>query len=312
MRTIVALGGNAIASGSGVTTAQQRAAIGELADPVERLSERGHELLFTHGNGPQVGQLLLQQSAADAPERPLDVLVAETQAQIGYLLVDQLESAVGGRVASVVTRVRVDPDDPDFDDPSKPVGPYYTESEAAERPFETGPVTRPNGERAHRRLVPSPAPTAVLEADEIRALVADGTTVVCGGGGGVPVVEADGESKATGVEGTSHEGVEAVVDKDATTRLVASAVDADCLVMATDVEYAYRNFGTDEQEPIRETDAASLRSALEADEFAAGSMRPKVEACLAFLESGGDRAAITTPAAVDAAVEGETGTQIHP
>ncbi|MGQ3330387.1 amino acid kinase family protein [Halorubrum sp. FL23] len=301
MRTVIALGGNAIASDGDVTVAQQRARIGALADAVGELAERGDELLFTHGNGPQVGQLLLQQSRADAPERPLDVLVAETQAQIGYLVADQLESAVDGRVTTVVTRVRVDPADPAFEDPTKPIGPYYTESEAAEQSFETGPVTKPTGESAYRRLVPSPEPTAVLEIDEIRGLVADGVTVVCGGGGGVPVV---GEGAC--------EGVEAVVDKDHTTRLVASAVDADCLVMATHVEYAYRNFGTDDEEPIRETDAASLRRALEAGEFAAGSMRPKVAACLRFLDAGGDRAVITTPDSIAAAVDGDAGTQIRP
>jgi len=301
MRTVIALGGNAIASGSEVTVAQQKATIGEMADPVGTLTEDGHELLFTHGNGPQVGQLLLQQSGADAPERPLDVLVAETQAQIGYLLADQLDSTVDGRVSTVVTRVRVDPDDPAFEDPSKPIGPYYTEEEAAEKSFETGPVRKPTGERAYRRVVPSPEPTAVLESDEIQALVAAGTTVVCGGGGGIPVVGDDGE-----------ESVDAVVDKDHTSRLVASAVGADCLVMATDIEYAYRNFGTDDEQPIRETDAASLRAALEEGEFAAGSMRPKIESCLRFLEAGGSRAVITTPDAIVEAVNGAAGTQIRP
>jgi len=301
MRTVIALGGNAIASDDDVTIPRQKARIGELADAVGRLTERGHELLFTHGNGPQIGQLLLQQSAADAPERPLDVLVAETQAQIGYLIADQLESGVDGRVTTVVTRVCVDPSDQAFEDPTKPIGPYYTEAEAAEKPFETGPVRRPTGERAYRRLVPSPAPTAVLEIGEIRKLVAGGVTVVCGGGGGIPVV---GEREC--------EGVEAVVDKDHTSQLVASAVGADCLVMVTRVEYAYQNFGTDDERPIRETDAATLRTALEEGEFAAGSMRPKIESCLQFLDAGGDRAVITAPDALVAAVEGGSGTQIHP
>jgi len=325
MRTAIALGGNAIASESPVTVARQKARIGETVDAVEALTERGHELVFTHGNGPQVGQSLVQQATADAPERPLHVLVAETQAQIGYLIADQLEGAVDGGVATVVTRVRVDPTDPDFDDPSKPVGPYYTAAEAAEKPFETGEVTTPDGDRAYRRLVPSPEPTAVLETDAIRALVDGGSTVVCGGGGGVPVVDDGGDAVVRdrggdGVVGHGDgdgvvrdgDGVDAVVDKDRTTRLVASAVDAECLVMATDVEYAYRDFGTDDQRPIRETDAASLRVALEKGEFAAGSMRPKIEACLAFLDDGGERAVITTPDEIDAAVAGDAGTQIRP
>lgn len=300
MRTVIALGGNAIAGDRTVTIARQKARIQEAVDAIGTLSDRGHEIVLTHGNGPQVGQSLLQQAATDVPERPLDVLVAETQAQIGYLIADQIEPAVDGQIVTVVTRVRVDPDDPDFDDPSKPVGPHYTEAEAAEKPFETGIVTTPDGERVHRRLVPSPEPTAVLEAGAIRDLVERGSTVVCGGGGGVPVV----------VDGNG-EGVEAVVDKDHTTRLVASAVDADCLVMATDVEYAYRDFGTDDQQPIRETDAASLCTALEEGEFAEGSMRPKIEACLDFLAEDGERAIITTPDDIAAAVDGDTGTRIH-
>jgi carbamate kinase len=301
MRTVIALGGNAIASGDEVTTSQQRSRVTEISDSVETLVDHGHELVFTHGNGPQVGQLLLEQAGADVPERPLDVLVADTQGRTGYLIADGLESVVDGRVVSMVTRTRVAQDDPAFQDPSKPVGPYYTETEAAQRPFETGPVRRPDGKRAYRRMVPSPEPVEVLESDEIRALLECGATVVCGGGGGVPVVGNSG-----------YEGVEAVVDKDYTSQLVASAVEAECLVMATDVEYAYRDFGTDDERPIRETDAASLRGALADGEFADGSMRPKVESCLRFLEGGGEQAVITTPDAIAAAVVDNGGTQIHP
>jgi carbamate kinase len=301
MRTVVALGGNAIAGDGETAVASQRERIRETAESVARLTDRGHEVVLTHGNGPQVGALLLQQEEASAPERPLDVLVAETQAQIGSLLVGELHDRIDGRAVTVVTRVRVDPDDPAFDDPAKPVGPYYDEAEAAEKEFETGPVTTPAGDRAYRRLVPSPRPRAVLEAAQIRALVDRGATVVCGGGGGVPVA-GDGETR----------GVAAVVDKDRTTSLVAAAVDADCVAMATDVEYAYRDFGTPDQRPIEETDAASMRAALDADEFADGSMRPKVEACLDFLDRGGRRAVITTPADVPAALDGDTGTRIHP
>ena len=301
MRTVIALGGNAIASGNEVTVDRQKASIESVAGPVSTLAKRGHDLLFTHGNGPQIGQLLLRQSAADAPSRPLDVLVAETQAQIGYLLADRLEPALDGRVSTVVSRVRVDPADPEFEDPSKPVGPYYTEAEAAEKDFETGPVWQASGERAYRRLVPSPEPTTALETDAIRALVADGVTVVCGGGGGIPVVR-----------DSADRGVEAVVEKDYTSHLVASAVDADRLVMATDVSHAYRDFGTDDERPIRETEAASMRTAVEEEEFATGSMRPKVEACLRFLEEGGEQAVITTPDAIVAAVDGDAGTRIYP
>jgi len=302
MRTVIALGGNAIASGAHPTVADQRARIRETVGPIRELTQRGYDVVLTHGNGPQVGTLLLQQEQMDAPERPLDVLVAETQAQIGYLLAGELDDRLDTRVVTLLTRVHVDPDDPDFENPSKPVGPHYSETEAAAKPFETGPVRRPDGERAYRRLVPSPRPQEVLEADEIQALVERGATVVCGGGGGVPVVDTGG--------GT--EGVEAVVDKDHTTSLLAREVDAETLVMATDVEYVYRDFGTAEQEPIEAVDAAAMGQALDRGEFSAGSMQPKVEACLDFLDAGGERAVVTSLDRIGAAVDGDAGTQIYP
>lgn len=309
MRTVIALGGNAIAEGGDVTISSQRDRIRETAEPLERLRERGHDLVLTHGNGPQVGQLLAQQEAADAPERPLDVLVAETQGQVGYLIAGCLRERIGGDVATLLTRVAVDPDDPAFDEPTKPVGPYYTESEAAARPFETGPVTTPEGDRAYRRLVPSPRPTAVREAETLGALVDGGTTVVCAGGGGVPVPADGGDADP---RTTAGGGVAAVVDKDYTSSLVAEAVGADRLVMVTDVPSVYRDFGTEDQEPIREADASEMRRALAAGEFAEGSMRPKVEACLSFLDAGGDRAVVTASSTLVEAVDGDRGTQIYP
>lgn len=301
MRTVLALGGNAIAPGDGTSVDRQRERIREVAHRVGELDDRGHELLLTHGNGPQVGTQLLEQSRAEIRERPLDVLVAETQAQVGYLLAAELDGFVDDRVVTVVTRAGVDPEDPAFEDPSKPVGPYYSEEEAAEKPFETGPVTTSDGDRAYRRLVPSPEPQSLLEDDEIRRLAAGGSTVVCAGGGGVPVVTGDG-----------IRGVEAVVDKDHTTSLVARAVDADCLAMVTDVDYAYVGFGTDSQRPIREADRETMRTYLRDGEFAEGSMKPKVEACLSYLDDGGARAVVTSPEDLVAAIEGESGTQVVP
>lgn len=298
MRTVVALGGNAIASGRS-SIAEQRERVRETADPLSRLTDRGHEVVLTHGNGPQVGTLLDEQERTATPDRPLDTLVAETQAQIGYLLADALDEAVSGRVTTVLTRVEVDPEDPAFSAPQKPVGLYLDSETAAARDFETAAVQTPEDEQAHRRVVPSPDPVAVLKREQIARLVADGATVVCGGGGGVPVVVDDG-----------IEGVPAVVDKDHTSALLADTLDADCLVMATDVPFAYRDFGTDERTPIREADAATLRAALSSGTFGEGSMRPKIEACLDFLDAGGDRAVVTTPGDIAAAVDGETGTQI--
>lgn len=301
MRTVVALGGNALAPSGEATIADQRERIEETADELQALHEEGHGLVLTHGNGPQVGALLRQQEESNVPERPLDVLVAETQAQIGYLLQQAIDERINASVASVVTQVAVDPEDSAFDEPSKPVGPYLSAEQARERDFETTEVTTPEGETAYRRVVPSPEPTRVLEGERIESLVADGAPVVCGGGGGVPVT--------VGEEGI--EGVAAVVDKDHTTRLVAERVDSEVLVMATDVPCVYTDFGTSDESAIESATVDEMRSLLERGEFPPGSMEPKVEACLGFLEDGGERAVVASTDAVAAAVEGDAGTQIQ-
>lgn len=301
MRTVVALGGNALAPGGEAAIAAQRERIEATADQLRKLHEAGHDLVVTHGNGPQVGALLRQQEASDAPERPLDVLVAETQAQLGYLLQQALDERVDAGVASVVTQVEVDPGDSAFGEPSKPVGPYLSAEQAGERDFETAEVTTREGETAYRRVVPSPEPTRILEGERIKSLVADGEPVVCGGGGGVPVTVGD-----DGIE-----GVEAVVDKDHTTRLVAERVGADVLVMATDVPCVYADFGTPEQSRIADATAAEMRERLAAGEFSEGSMEPKVRACLDFLDAAGERAVVAGTEDVAAAVAGDAGTQIH-
>ena len=301
MRTVVALGGNALAPGGEATIAAQREQIETTADQLRTLHDEGHELVLTHGNGPQVGALLRQQEESDAPERPLDVLVAETQAQIGYLLQQAVDERVDASVASVVTQVEVDSAAPAFDDPSKPVGPYLSAEQARERNFGTAEVTTPEGETVYRRVVPSPEPTRVLESERIESLVADGAPVVCGGGGGVPVTVGD--------EGI--EGVAAVVDKDHTTCLVAECVDADVLVMATDVPCVYTGFGTPEQSRIAAATAAEMREHLANGEFSEGSMQPKVRACLRFLDAGGERAVVAGTEDVAAAVAGDAGTQIR-
>lgn len=301
MRTVVALGGNALAPGGEAAIAAQRERIEATAGELRALYEAGHELVVTHGNGPQVGALLRQQEAADAPERPLDVLVAETQAQLGYRLQQALDERIHASVVSVVTQVEVDPGDAAFDEPSKPVGPYLSAEQAGERDFETADVTTPEGETAHRRVVPSPKPRRILEGKRVESLVADGEPVVCGGGGGVPVTVGD-----NGIE-----GVEAVVDKDYTTRLVAERVGADVLVMATDVPCVYAAFGTPEQSRIADATAAEMRERLAAGEFGEGSMEPKIRACLEFLDAGGERAVVAGTEDVAAAADGDAGTQIH-
>ena len=300
---VVALGGNTLLGEHGPwTIEEQRDAIEETARSVAAAIQDGHEVVLTHGNGPQVGNLLLQQERApDTPQLPLDVLVAETQAQIGYLLQQALDNELsGGRdFITVVTQVVVDPTDPAFEDPTKPVGPFYTEAEADEKPFETRKVS--SGDRPYRRVVPSPEPTAVVETEEIDRLVERGDLVICVGGGGVPVVRGEG-----------LRGVEAVVDKDRATRVLASDIGASRLVILTDVEFAYVNFGEPDQRPLRNVPVDELRTHLENGEFAPGSMRPKVEACLGFVESGGELAAITSPENLEAALEGRAGTRVSP
>jgi len=301
-RTVIALGGNALlrAAGEG-TYDDQLAAIRETATVVAEAIAAGYEVVLTHGNGPQVGNRLLEQeSETGAPRLPLDVLVAETQAQLGYLLQQALDNALGGGTdfITVVTQTVVDPDDPAFDDPTKPIGPWYTEAEARDRPFETREVG--GGEKPFRRVVPSPDPVDVVETDEVARLVDAGNLVICAGGGGVPVVR-DGGLR----------GVEAVVDKDRTSALLAPAVGADLLVLLTDVAYAYVDYGGPDERAIRDASTDELRRHLDAGEFGAGSMGPKVEACLDFVEGGGGRAVIAESGALLDALAGEAGTQVR-
>jgi len=296
MRTVVALGGNALVSDARGTVAEMRDRLDSTAPELAALEARGHDLLVTHGNGPQVGTLLDEQRQADTPDRPLDVLVAETQAQIGTLVTRALDAHLAANATTVVTHVEVDPDDPAFENPTKPVGPVLSRAEAEDAPFDTAPVGDGEG---YRRVVASPEPERVLETESIETLVDDGRPVVCAGGGGVPLVPDD-----------DYTGVHAVVDKDHTSQRVGNAVGAETLVVATDVPYAYRDHGTPDQTPLEDVDAATIRDLLDGGEFGEGTMRPKIEACLDFLDAGGERAIITTPDALTAALDGETGTRI--
>ncbi|MFB6081871.1 MAG: carbamate kinase [Halanaeroarchaeum sp.] len=301
-RIIVALGGNTLLPMDDETMEGQRARVREAVEEIAAMVGED-DLVLTHGNGPQVGNLMLQQEQTQAgPRFPLDVLVAETQAQLGYILQQELGNVLDEPVATVVTQVRVDEHDEAFENPTKPVGPHYSEEEALDRPFQTKQVTRADGRTMYRRVVPSPDPIEVIEADRIETLLQDGSTVICAGGGGIPVVREAGDLR----------GVEAVIDKDRATALVAKAVDAESFVILTDVEVAYRDFGTPEQEPIRKISVTDLRELLEAGEFAEGSMKPKVEAAIDFVEDTGERAIITSADKVHDALAGEAGTEVLP
>ena len=304
-RAVVALGGNAILTGDGGAE-QQRAVIEETARTVADAVRAGYEVVVTHGNGPQVGARMLQQeSAPETPQMPLDVLVAETQAQIGYVLQQALRNATDARATTLVTQVVVDSEDSAFENPTKPVGPWYTAEEARDKPFETREVGE--GERPYRRVVPSPKPREVVEADEVTTLVGEDVLVVCGGGGGVPVVREGGDDNDIHLR-----GVEAVVDKDRTSRLVAEHVGAELLVFLTDVDGAYVDFGGDDERLLERVKPDEMRSHLEAGEFGEGTMRPKVEAMLGFVGSREEaEAVITTPERLEEALEGEAGTRLR-
>ena len=299
MRVVVALGGNALLRrGEPADVATQRANVATAAAVIAELA-REHEVVVTHGNGPQVGLLALQNEAfADVAPYPLDVLGAESEGMIGYLLDQQLTNELGGRpVATLLTQVLVSADDPAFDAPSKPIGPVYDAATAERLAAERGWSVAPDGD-AYRRVVPSPEPLSIVELTALRLLVEAGVLVVCVGGGGIPVVVDE-----AGV----MRGVEAVIDKDLTACLLAGLLGADALLMLTDVAYVEDGWGTAEAVPLRSATVAWLRSV----RFAAGSMAPKVEAGCRFVERTGGVAAIGALEDASALLRGESGTLIR-
>ncbi|RCV53304.1 carbamate kinase [Marinitenerispora sediminis] len=305
-RVLVALGGNAMAAPDGSARPEdQRAAIETAMEHVADLVAGGTEVVLTHGNGPQVGNLLVKNELAAhvVPPVPLDWCGAQTQGTIGFTMAGALEAALRRRgvarpVAAVVTRTLVDPGDPAFAAPSKPVGRYLDADQAA-RFIALGQNWVDQGERGWRRVVPSPQPREILDAAAIGTLVAAGVTTIAAGGGGIPVVR-----DAAG----ALRGVEAVLDKDRTSVLLARVVRADTLLIATDVPNAVVGFGTPEARPLGRVDAAELGAYHAAGHFGRGSMGPKVEAALRFVAGGGERAVITALDRMAAGLAGEAGT----
>ncbi|OYT52421.1 carbamate kinase [Candidatus Bathyarchaeota archaeon ex4484_135] len=312
-RVLVALGGNAIKKANEVGTyEQQLRAVRKTAEQLAEMVARGYELVITHGNGPQVGNLLIQQEEGirrGVPPQPLDILNAMTQGQIGYMLQQSLQNALRARgmnrpVITVVTQVLVRPDDPDFRDPSKPVGPFYTREEAEKLAREKGyriKKVKPTGEKAYRRVVPSPDPIAIVEGDAIRSMVDTGMIVIASGGGGIPVVE----------EGGALKGVEAVIDKDLAGEKLAEVVGANVLLILTDVRKVKLNFGRPDERDIDEMTIEEARRYMAEGHFPPGSMGPKVKACIRFLEAGGELAIIAHLDEALEALEGRAGTRIY-
>jgi carbamate kinase len=310
MRIVIALGGNAMTGPDGRAEPEdQRRAVEQAAGPVADLVLAGHEVVLTHGNGPQVGNLLQKNELAAhvVPPVPLDWCGAQTQATLGTLLLDALDCALATRgsdrrTAVVVSRTLVDPHDPGFGVPIKPIGRWLTEEETAPLREHGQHFTEVDG-RGWRRVVASPEPVEALDAPAADALLAAGFVVVCSGGGGVPTVRRDDGSYA---------GVEAVVDKDLTAALVATHLGAQLLVIATDVEAVELDRGTPRARPLGEVTAGEMRRTAREQRFAAGSMGPKVEAVTRFVERSGGTGVITSLHRLAAAVAGSTGTRVVP
>ena len=311
MRAVIAVGGNAMTSADGSARPQdQQAAIESAVEPIADLICAGHQVVLTHGNGPQVGNLLVKNelAASVVPPVPLDWCGAQTQATIGLLILNALGRALAARqsavpTAVVVSRTEVAADDPAFSAPSKPIGRYRSEAEAAVM-IGHGQHWQDRGERGWRRVVASPEPLRCLDTPAVLALLDAGFAVVCSGGGGIPVV-ADGSPGG-------YRGVEAVIDKDLTAALLADALGADRLVIATDVEHVVLGWGTDSPTPLSRTTVGELQALLAEGAFASGSMAPKVTAACRFVRRSGKAAAITSLASIAGALAGVAGTVVQP
>lgn len=294
MRIVVALGGNALSKrGETLTAANQRASIRTAARALAQVLEAGHEVVITHGNGPQVGYLALRGGAF-----PLDVLGAETDGMIGYVLQQELDNAYEpeAKYATLLTQIEVDAKDPAFQNPTKFIGPIYTQEEASRLSADHGWTIGQDG--AHfRRTVPSPRPKRILELDVIRLLLDQGVVIICAGGGGIPVVQKDDDTMI---------GIEAVIDKDHASGLLARALEADAFLMLTDVEGVYSGWGTPDQALIPHLSPQEVAQM----DFPAGSMGPKVDAACEFAQATGGFAAIGRLSDTLDLINGTTGTRI--
>ena len=306
---MIALGGNALLKrGQKGTFDDQYQNVKGTVAKVADLIERGDKIVLTHGNGPQVGATLLRHDAAKSivPPFPLDACGAETQGFIGYMIQQALRNELKSRgidkfVVTMITRVIVDKHDSAFQNPTKPIGPFYTKEEA-DKVREQKPelVIKEDAGRGYRRVVPSPDPKIIAERTAIRALIDAGFVVVACGGGGIPIIEENGHAV----------GVEAVIDKDLAGQRLATLIGANIFVVLTDVDGAYVNYGKPNQEKIKEITTGKLRNYAKEGQFKEGSMAPKVEAAIRFVESGGERAVIAALGDLIGALDGKTGTQI--
>jgi len=309
---VIALGGNAIkqAHEKG-TTSEQFQNVAITCEQLVKMNALGYKLIITHGNGPQAGDLLIQHEEGKdlVPAHPLDIIVAMTQGQIGYMFQNSLQNYFMKKgkdipITTLVTQVLVKEDDPDFKDPSKPVGPYYTEEEAKILEKEKGYIikeAKPGSDKPWRRVVPSPEPYGIVESNCIKALVDARAIVIASGGGGIPVMKKSDGTLA---------GLEAVIDKDKAGNKLAQEVNADIFLVLTDVENALINFGKSDEKPLGKITVAEAEKYLEEGHFLAGSMGPKVTAAIRFVKAGGEKSIITSLSSAVDALAGKTGTII--
>lgn len=291
-RIVLALGGNAISKKNASTAADQRKALQTACGQLAELVKQGHEIVVCHGNGPQVGNLYLQQMASDSarvPALPMDTCVAMTQGSIGYWLQNALREELSRHglertVVSLITQSEVAEADPAFARPTKPVGPFFTEEEAKNAMARGRELYVEDAGRGWRRVMPSPRPIGIVEFPAVRRLIGPETIVICGGGGGIPVIKTE----------KGYKGMEAVIDKDLAAEKVAELIDAGLLLIVTGVDYVYVNYNTPSQRALRQVTAREMRRHIKEKQFAEGSMLPKIEAAIQFVESGAQRIAVVT------------------
>lgn len=309
-RIVVALGGNAILTDDPSAQGQMEA-LRQTSKKLMELIKQGHQLVITHGNGPQVGNLLLQQAAADSeknPAMPLDTAVAMTQGSIGYWLQNMMNEAliqegIEKQVASVITQVVVDENDEAFANPTKPVGPFLSEEEAKEEEVKTGDKFVEDSGRGYRKVVPSPMPQSIVEYPAINAMIENDIITISGGGGGIPVKDTP----------QGYVGLEAVIDKDWTSAKLAELVEADYLLILTGVDNVYVNYNTPDQEKVEEVSIDRMKTWIDEDQFDPGSMLPKVEAAVSFVENSTNadaRAVITSLENIEDFFKGGSATVI--
>ncbi|HZT77850.1 MAG TPA: carbamate kinase [Vicinamibacterales bacterium] len=308
---VLAIGGNSlIRDEQHRSVPDQWALTRDTCHHIAAIAAAGHRLVITHGNGPQVGFILRRSELArsELHEVPLDSCDADTQGAIGYMIQQSLENefarrGLARRAVAVVTQVEVDISDPIAMRPTKPIGSFMDETTARTRARENGWTVAEDAHRGWRRLVPSPLPTAIVEIDAITDLVRDGFVVIAAGGGGIPVVR--------GADGT-HRGIEAVIDKDEASSLLATTIGADLFAISTAVPHVCLHFAQPNEQPLTRLTVAEARRYLADGEFGSGSMAPKIHAAIRFLERGGRRAVVTSPEALEAAIAGDAGTTIVP